>query len=133
MINGEQATLHAEFDAINKLLPENEQVLDPTQLVCHNLLKGCVLYVTVEPCLMCAWALRLLSISKVYYGASNPRFGGNGSVLCLNDALESCSKDGKGYESSILSHGYESFPGLLEQEAIEILKHFYDQENMNGV
>jgi tRNA(Arg) A34 adenosine deaminase TadA len=30
-----------------------------------GLLKGIILYVTIEPCLMCAWALRLLSIDKV--------------------------------------------------------------------
>lgn len=42
------------------------------------------LYVTVEPCIMCASALRQLGIKEVYYGCGNDRFGGCGSVLGVN-------------------------------------------------
>jgi len=42
------------------------------------------LYVTVEPCIMCASALRQMGIKEVYYGCANDRFGGNGSVLGVN-------------------------------------------------
>ena len=112
-------------------MDENDKVLSPTHIKCHNLLEGAILYVTVEPCLMCAWVLRILSISKVYYGASNPRFGGNGSVLCLHETLE--PKTDNCIESDILSHSYPSFSGLLESEAIDILKDFYGQENINGM
>lgn len=38
-------------------------------------------YVTCEPCIMCAAALGKLNIKKVYFGCSNERFGGTGSVL----------------------------------------------------
>jgi tRNA-specific adenosine deaminase 2 len=42
------------------------------------------LYVTVEPCIMCASALRQLGIRNVYFGCANHRFGGCGSVLHVN-------------------------------------------------
>jgi tRNA(Arg) A34 adenosine deaminase TadA len=40
-------------------------------------------YVTVEPCIMCAWALKLVGIRHVYFGCRNDRFGGCGSVYEL--------------------------------------------------
>lgn len=43
------------------------------------------LYVTVEPCIMCASALRQLGIKEVFYGCANDRFGGCGSVLGVNE------------------------------------------------
>ena len=42
------------------------------------------LYVTVEPCIMCASALRQMGIAEVFYGCENDRFGGCGSVLGVN-------------------------------------------------
>jgi tRNA(Arg) A34 adenosine deaminase TadA len=40
--------------------------------------------VTVEPCIMCASALRQMKIREVYYGCNNDKFGGCGSVLSIN-------------------------------------------------
>lgn len=42
------------------------------------------LYVTVEPCVMCASALMQYQIQAVYFGCGNERFGGTGSVLSLH-------------------------------------------------
>ena len=42
------------------------------------------LYVTVEPCIMCASALRQYNVRAVYYGCGNDRFGGNGGVLNIH-------------------------------------------------
>ena len=39
---------------------------------------------TVEPCIMCAYALHLAKISKVVYGCENDKFGGTGGILSLN-------------------------------------------------
>lgn len=39
------------------------------------------LFVTVEPCIMCAAALRLLGLTKVHFGCYNERFGGCGSII----------------------------------------------------
>ena len=43
-----------------------------------------ILFVTVEPCIMCAKALNFAKIKKVYYGQMNDKFGGCGGVLKLN-------------------------------------------------
>jgi tRNA-specific adenosine deaminase 2 len=42
------------------------------------------LYVTVEPCIMCASALRQFRIRAVYFGCFNERFGGTGGVLTIH-------------------------------------------------
>lgn len=43
------------------------------------------LYVTVEPCLMCASALGWMGIRHVYYGCANDKFGGCGSIFTMHD------------------------------------------------
>jgi tRNA-specific adenosine deaminase 2 len=45
----------------------------------------CALYVTCEPCIMCAGALSLLGFQRVYYGCGNDKFGGNGSILSIHE------------------------------------------------
>ena len=45
------------------------------------------LYVTCEPCIMCAHALAIINIRKVYFGCYNPRFGGNGSILNVHKGI----------------------------------------------
>lgn len=66
--------MHAEMVSIEKLW-ERDRCVD---------LSGCKLYVTVEPCIMCASALKQLHIDAVYYGCANDRFGGCGTVLSIN-------------------------------------------------
>ncbi|XP_020577986.1 tRNA-specific adenosine deaminase 2-like [Phalaenopsis equestris] len=46
---------------------------------------SCDLYVTCEPCIMCAAALSILGIREVYYGCANDKFGGCGSILSLHE------------------------------------------------
>ena len=74
------ATRHAELVAV-----------DQVKLWCTNrclhfedVLHECCLYVTVEPCIMCAAALRFLGIPKVVFGCANERFGGCGSILNIH-------------------------------------------------
>ena len=76
-LNNNQATRHAELEAIDEML------FTPT--VTKYPLSTTTLYVTVEPCMMCASALRQLGIKEVYFGCGNDRFGGCGSVLGVND------------------------------------------------
>mmetsp|Transcript_33153 Transcript_33153/g.33762 ORF Transcript_33153/g.33762 Transcript_33153/m.33762 type:complete len:83 (+) Transcript_33153:404-652(+) len=67
---------------------------------------------------MCAAALRKLGIHHVYYGCSNDRFGGTGSILNVHsDSI---------YDSS---SGFSVTKGILEEEAIQLFKIFYTQEN----
>ena len=59
------ATAHAEMLAIR----EAQRVLNTSRL------QGCDMYVTLEPCPMCAWALVESRISTVYFGSYNPNYG----------------------------------------------------------
>jgi tRNA-specific adenosine deaminase 2 len=88
------------------------------------ILPECDLYVTVEPCIMCASLLRQYHIRKVYYGASNERFGGTGGVLSIHEGEEGVGGPEKGFEVS---------GGWLREEAIMLLRRFYVQENGRGV
>ncbi|XP_027621491.1 tRNA-specific adenosine deaminase 2 isoform X1 [Tupaia chinensis] len=111
------ATRHAEMVAI-------DQVLDwcrcsdksPSEVFEHT-----VLYVTVEPCIMCATALRLVKIPLVVYGCQNERFGGCGSVLNIASA-----------DLPHTGRPFQCIPGFRAEEAVEMLKTFYKQENPNA-
>jgi tRNA-specific adenosine deaminase 2 len=70
-----QATRHAELEAIDTLLAAHGGDAAAAGFAC------CELYVTCEPCIMCAAALSLLKLRRVVYGCANDRFGGCGSVL----------------------------------------------------
>lgn len=67
-------TRHAEFVAINQILSEHPA----------SVLRETDLYVTVEPCVMCASALRQFGVRAVYFGCWNDRFGGTGGVLSVH-------------------------------------------------
>ena len=69
-------TRHAELVAINQILAEHP----------IGVFKETDLYVTVEPCVMCASALRQYGIRAVYFGCWNERFGGTGGVLNIHQA-----------------------------------------------
>ena len=79
-----QATRHAELEAIDAILADTS-LTPPERKDEPYLLQTTTLYVTVEPCIMCASALRQLGIREVFYGCDNDRFGGCGSVLGVND------------------------------------------------
>ncbi|KAK4951100.1 hypothetical protein LTR28_006922 [Elasticomyces elasticus] len=67
-------TRHAEFIALSQIMSKYPlSVLHETDL-----------YVTVEPCIMCASALRQFGIRSVYFGCANDRFGGAGGVMSIN-------------------------------------------------
>ena len=79
-----QATRHAELEAIDSILADPN--LTPT--ITEYPLSDTTLYVTVEPCIMCASALRQMGIKEVIYGCGNDKFGGCGSVLGIHDTSE---------------------------------------------
>ncbi|KAK2601169.1 hypothetical protein N8I77_010639 [Diaporthe amygdali] len=60
------------------------QKLHPAPIVDRTLIQECILYVTVEPCVMCASMLRQYGIKKVFFGAVNDKFGGTGGVFCIH-------------------------------------------------
>ncbi|PNW74793.1 hypothetical protein CHLRE_12g509600v5 [Chlamydomonas reinhardtii] len=88
----------------------------------------CELYVTVEPCIMCAGALSLLGFRQVYYGCGNDRFGGCGSILPVNgEGCGACS--GRPPRGVHVGRGFPAQGGLFPEEAVELLREFYAAGN----
>lgn len=75
-------------------------------------LEDCTMYVTLEPCPMCAGAIVQARIPKVVMGCRNPKAGCAGSVL---DILH----------QSGLNHQVETETGILEEECSKLLKNFF--------
>ncbi|RKF75053.1 tRNA-specific adenosine deaminase subunit TAD2 [Golovinomyces cichoracearum] len=88
-----------------------------------GILTNCTLYVTVEPCIMCASLLRQVGIRRVFFGAWNEKFGGTGGVLDVHKIAGSLK------DSSSQKGDYEVSGGWLREEAILLLRRFYLQEN----
>lgn len=80
-------------------------------------LTGATLYVTLEPCAMCAGAIVHARIARVVYGASDPRAGAAGSVFSLLD-------------SDRLNHRAETVGGVLAEECGELLKRFFQARRL---
>ena len=101
--NTRRTTLaHAEISAIDKA----------SKKLGDWRLEGCTLYVTLEPCQMCAGALVQSRIDRVVIGAMNPKAGCAGSVLNLLQNRE-------------FNHQVEITRGVLEQECKDLLQSFF--------
>lgn len=72
---------------------------------------GCTLYVTLEPCPMCAGAIINSRVDRVVYGAKDAKAGAFGSVLAM--------------DSYPLNHKPEITDGVLEEECRELLTEFF--------
>ena len=96
-----RATAHAEIEAIEEAC---------TALGCWRL-EGCTLYVTLEPCPMCAGAIINSRISAVRYGAKEDKSGCCGSVLNLFEER--------------FNHRPRVYGGLLEAECRGLLEEFF--------
>ena len=100
---GKSALCHAELEAIGQ--------------ACETLggwrLWECTLYVTLEPCPMCAGAIINARIPRVVYGAGDAKAGSCGSVCNLFDMA--------------YNHHPKVESGLMEEECAEILKDFFRQ------
>ena len=96
------ATAHAEMLAIDK--------------ACKKLnnwrLSGCSLYVTLEPCPMCAGAMINSRIERVVFGAENPQSGAFGTKLSLN-------------EQELLNHRINVLSGVLKDECASLMNTFF--------
>lgn len=101
--NTDHSTLsHAEIKAIRK-----------ASSILHDWrLEGCTLYVTLEPCQMCAGAIVQARIPRVVMGCMNPKAGCGGSVLNILQMRE-------------FNHQTEVKRGVLEKECSEVLSEFF--------
>ena len=75
-------------------------------------LEGCTLYVTLEPCAMCAGAIVLARIDRLVFGASDPKAGFAGSL-------------GNLVADERLNHRVELTSGVLDAESSELLRDFF--------
>ena len=101
-INAHDPTAHAEITALRA---------GAAQLQNYRL-PGATLYVTLEPCAMCAGAIILTRIERLVYATADPRTGAAGSVFNI-------------LQSEQLNHRVELTGGILEQEAATLLQTFF--------
>ncbi len=99
---------HAEFLAM-KIAAEK---LDAWRL------SGCTVYVTLEPCLMCAGLMHQSRIDRCVYGAADPKAGALGSLYRIN-------------ADERLNHRFEVEAGVCEQECADILSVFFAKKRKN--
>ena len=82
-------------------------------------LDGCTLYVTLEPCPMCAGAILQARIPLVVYGAADTKAGAVHSLFRL-------------LSDSRLNHQAQTVPGILAHACGEILTRFFEQQRLKG-
>jgi tRNA(Arg) A34 adenosine deaminase TadA len=73
---------------------------------------GCDLYVTLEPCPMCAAAISFARVRRLYYGASDPKGGG-------------VEHGARVFNHPTCHHAPELYPGIEEGRAVAILRKFF--------
>ena len=93
---------HAEFVAL----------LDAARELDAWRLTGCTVYVTLEPCLMCAGLMHQARIDRCVYGATDPKAGALGTLYQVN-------------EDTRLNHTFEVKAGVLQEECAELLRGFF--------
>ena len=103
--NTDKNTLaHAEITAINKA----------SKKIGDWRLEDCTLYVTLEPCQMCAGAIVQARIPEVVMGCMNPKAGCAGSILNILDMPE-------------FNHQVKAVRGVLEEDCSQMLKTFFTE------
>ncbi len=104
-IGSNDPTAHAEIQAVRA----GARALGNYRLI------GCVLYVTLEPCLMCAAALLHARVRRLVFGAWDAQFGAAGSLIDL-------------FRLPGLNHRVDVFGGVLADECQALLRDFFAQQ-----
>ena len=93
---------HAEFRAI----------LEAARALGRWRLTGCTVYVTVEPCLMCAGLMVNARIDRCVYGAADPKGGAVGTLFDVSDDPR-------------LNHSFRVTPGVCADECAQVMRDFF--------
>jgi len=101
-ISGSDPTAHAEIVALREAAAR----------LGNYRLGGCDLYVTIEPCVMCAGAILHARIARVVFGAADPKTGACGSVVNL-------------FAEARLNHQTQVEGGVLSDAAASLLREFF--------
>ena len=116
---------------IGKAYNQREQLQDPTahaEIIALTQaaaaketwrLNGCTMYVTLEPCPMCAGALVLARMDRLVYGCDDPKAGACGS-------LYSIVTDGR------LNHRLEVTSGVMEEQCSRLLQEFFAKRRIEN-
>jgi tRNA(adenine34) deaminase len=107
-IQNHDPTAHAEIQAIRAA----------ASFLGNYRLVDCALYVTLEPCAMCSGAMQHARISRLVYGAADPKTGACGSVINLMSEPK-------------LNHHTEVVSGVLAEECGTVLSNFFKQRRKN--
>ena len=102
VIENHDPTAHAEINVIRQACSDIKST--------H--LGGCDIYVTLEPCAMCAQAISNARIRRIYYGAYDPKSGG-------------VDHGARVLESSSCHHKPEVYGGIMEEECSKLLSEFF--------
>lgn len=95
-------TAHAEIIAMR----------EASAFLGNDRLSGCDLWVTLEPCAMCAGAIAHARIARLYYGADDPK----GGAVAHGPRL---------FDQPTVHHRPEVYPGIAAEEAAELLRRFF--------
>ncbi|GLH14614.1 hypothetical protein R5R35_007563 [Gryllus longicercus] len=106
-------TRHAEINCIDQVMEWCRE----TKRDWRSVFSKTRVYVTVEPCVMCAAALHNLKIEQIVYGCHNDRFGGCGTVMDV---------------ASLYENPVPTISGVQEKRAMKLLQQFYDGINPNA-
>ncbi len=106
-IRGQDPSAHAEMVALRAA----------AQTLRNYRLPGCELYVTLEPCLMCAGAIMHARIARVVFGAADPKTGACGSVVDM-------------FANERLNHHTAVTGGVLADECGHALKNFFAERRL---
>jgi tRNA(adenine34) deaminase len=108
-IGANDPTAHAEIRALR----------DAASALSNYRLPGCTLYVTLEPCVMCAGAIHHSRIARLVYGASDLKTGACGSVVDL-------------FAEPKLNHHATVTSGVLADGCVELLKAFFAARRLSA-
>ena len=125
------AVIIYENQIIGKAYNQREQLNDPTahaEIIALTQaaafleswrLHGCTMYVTLEPCPMCAGALVLARVDRLVYGCDDPKAGACGSLYNI-------------VQDERLNHRLEITPGILADECSKLLQVFFQQRRFEN-
>jgi tRNA(adenine34) deaminase len=101
-VSGRDPTAHAEVVALR----------DAAERIGNYRLGECEMFVTLEPCAMCAGAIMHARVGRVVYGAADPKSGACGSVVDL-------------FAENRLNHHATIIGGVMAEEAAGLLREFF--------
>ncbi|MFA7435156.1 MAG: nucleoside deaminase [Bacilli bacterium] len=105
---------HNQREAKNSVLAHAEIIAieEASKKLNRWILDDATIYITLEPCLMCAGAIFQARMKRVVYGASEPKFGGLGSLININEIQE-------------INHKLEITSGVKADYIAGIMKNFF--------